>query len=87
MEIWGSSGCAAANRIFTAPAGSEPELSIKNGNDIKTIKLSADDTFLKSIRRFIECIRNEQARKETYRQIVIQAERVDKIKEMSGCAD
>lgn len=86
MEIWGSSGCAAANRIFTAPAGYEPELSIKKDNDIKTIKLSADDTFLKSIRSFIECIRNEQARAEAFRQIVMQAERVDKIKELSGCA-
>lgn len=81
LEIWGSKGTLYTGRILTAPAGFEPEVVVKIGNEeAKTKKLPADDTFLKSIKKFSDCINEESIRKENYHTILKQAEYVDEFR-------
>lgn len=72
IEIWGSKGTITSNRILTAPAGFTPSYTIKKNQDIEIRKLSADDTFLKSILQFIACIDDNSVRQEEYRIIIFQ---------------
>ena len=84
LEIWGSKGTLTTGRIFTAPAGFEPVATIQTGNEKREIALSADDTFLKSIRHFSDCIAHPEVREQTYRQIKKQAELVDEFRKQAG---
>lgn len=81
LEIWGSKGCLTTGRILTAPEGFEPTAEIKVGNETRTVKLSADDTFKKSIQKFCRCVADDGVRIRNYAEIVRQAELVEKIKE------
>lgn len=81
IEVWGSKGCIKADRIFTAPAGLEPNIFVKFGNEPEQQrKLSEDDTFKKSIKYFAECINNNDVRQESYNNIIKQSEFVESIK-------
>ena len=77
LEVWGVKGILKTERIFTAPAGIVPEVSIIIGNETETRKLPADDAFIKSIQKFHECIENDSVRKDNYYKITKQAELVD----------
>lgn len=78
LEAWGSTGVLFTDRILTAPAGFEPTVTYKNGNEpAEKITLPPDDTFEKSIRYFEMCIDNEQTRNSSYEEIIKQAELVD----------
>lgn len=66
IEIWGSKGTITSGRILTAPAGFVPNFTIKKNQDIETKELPADDAFLKSIERFIACVKNANTREEEY---------------------
>lgn len=66
IEIWGSKGTITSGRILTAPAGFTPSYTIKKNQAIETRNLPADDAFLKSILRFVDCIEDEQIRTEEY---------------------
>lgn len=79
LEVWGSSGTIYTNRILTAPAGYEPTVIIKTGNEENTFTLPADDTFRKSIEHFGRCIMNDSARAEHYGDILSQSDRVEQI--------
>ena len=81
LEIWGSKGCLTTGRILTAPDGFEPMAEIEVGNETRTVKLSADDTFKKSIQKFCRCVKDDGERIRNYAEIVRQAELVEKIKE------
>ncbi len=81
LEIWGSKGCLTTGRILTAPEGFEPTAEIKVGNETQTVKLSADDTFKKSIQKFCWCVADDRERVENYAAIGRQAELVENIKE------
>lgn len=81
LEIWGSKGYLTTGRILTAPEGFEPTAEVKIGNETRTVKLSADDTFKKSIQKFCRCVADDGERVENYAAIVRQAELVEKIKE------
>lgn len=80
IEIWGSTGTVFTNRILTAPDGFEPTVIIKQGNEEKTVKLPADDTFRKSIAHFGRCIDNNEDRILHYNDILDQAKLVETIK-------
>lgn len=67
IEIWGSKGTITSNRILTAPAGFIPSYTIKKNQHMEIRKLSEDDAFLKSIKRFQVCLSSEKVRKENYR--------------------
>ena len=84
LEVWGSKGCLTTDRIFTAPVGYIPTVVIRNGNEERTIKLPADDAFLKSIRHFLYCIQNGDIRKERYQIIEKQAVLVEEFQMLAG---
>lgn len=67
IEIWGSQGTITSNRILTAPAGFVPSYTIKKNQDIETRNLPADDAFLKSIKRFVDCVADDNIREDNYR--------------------
>lgn len=66
IEIWGSKGTITSGRILTAPAGFVPSYTIKKNQDLETRPLAADDAFLKSVKRFLECIENADSRRDEY---------------------
>lgn len=74
LDIWGSKGSITTERILTAPDGFVPTATIIKGAEKKTVELSADNTFLKSIEYFVECIENDSQRETSYREIARQAE-------------
>lgn len=78
VEAWGSTGTLTTGRVLTAPDGFEPDLIIRKGNNDETRKLPSDEAFVKSIRRFANCINNAEARKENYGIIERQAQYIDK---------
>ena len=78
LEVWGSTGTIFTNRILTAPVGFEPTVTIKNADGEKNITLPADDSFKKSIEKFVECIENENVRRKNYSDILKQSEFIDK---------
>lgn len=79
IDIWGSTGSIYTNRILTAPAGFEPTVTIRSGNDEQHFTLPADDTFRKSIEHFARCIENSAERERHYAEIVRQAAAVEAI--------
>ena len=77
IEIWGSKGTITSGRILTAPEGFVPTYTIKKNQDIETRQLSADDAFLKSIQRFVDCVEDETVREEEYELLRKQEELVE----------
>lgn len=81
LEVWGSRGTIYTNRILTAPAGFEPVLIYKDGNNpAQEIKLESDDTFKKSIEAFYDCIVDKKSRELNYQAIQEQADFVEQIR-------
>ena len=83
VEIWGSKGTITSNRILTAPEGFVPTYTIKKNQAFETRELPADDAFLKSIMRFVNCIQYRDIRLENYRLIHNQEECVDQFKSIA----
>ena len=81
LEVWGSKGFLRTGRILTAPDGFEPTAEITIGNEAETVKLSADDTFGKSIKHFCRCVQDAKTREDNYKKILKQAKLVDEVKE------
>lgn len=76
IEIWGSKGTITSGRILTAPEGFVPKYTIKKNQDVETRLLSADDAFLKSIQRFVDCVEYATVRQEEYELLKKQEELV-----------
>ena len=83
IEIWGSKGTLASERILTAPAGFVPTYSIKNNQELETKEMAADDAFLKSIMKFKECVNNEETRAENYAKLHQQEVLVEEFKKLA----
>jgi predicted dehydrogenase len=77
LEIWGSSGCIHAPRIFTAPPEFEAEVVLTAGNNRCVKKIPPDDQFLKSIQHFKKCVENEELRQTALSNLNIQATLVE----------
>lgn len=84
VEIWGSKGTITSNRILTAPEGFVPSYTIKKNQDIDSRNLPADDAFLKSIQRFIACVKDDELRKENYSIMHRQESQVEEFKRLTG---
>ena len=80
LEVWGSKGFLRTGRILTAPDGFEPTAEITIGSETETVKLSADDTFGKSIEHFCRCVSDGRTREENYKKILKQAKLVDEVR-------
>ena len=84
LEAWGSKGCLSSGRVLTAPAGFVPSATIRIGNEERIAELPADDAFLKSIRHFADCIKDDMVRQDRYCMITKQAQLVDEFKNLAG---
>ena len=82
LEIWGSEGSIKTNRILTAPVGYMPVVDVYKNGEKNSYELSSDDTFLKSIKRFICCVSDVNEREKVYGEVQTQADRVDEFIEM-----
>lgn len=80
IEIWGSSGTITSGRILTAPVGYVSTYTIKKNQEIETRSLAADDAFLKSIQRFLDCIQHDNIRFEEYELLRKQEQLVEEFK-------
>lgn len=83
LEAWGSTGTLTTGRILTAPDGLEPDMVIKHNQEYETKKLPADNAFEKSIRRFLDCLTNEETRVDNYSVIERQAFFVEQYKKLA----
>ena len=80
VEIWGSQGTISSSRILTAPADFIPSYIIKKNRSFETRNLPADDAFLKSIKRFLSCITDNNIREDNYKILHRQESLVDQFK-------
>lgn len=83
-EIWGSKGTINTGRVFTAPPGYKPYITIKHNQDVQSIELDEDDSFRKSIEHFLKCIQDNETRIDTYNAVRRQAALVDDAILLSG---
>ena len=83
LEAWGSAGTMLTERVLTAPDGFEPDVIIRKGNNDEIRKLPSDNAFVKSIQRFVDCIRCEEIRNENYLIIERQAKFIEKFIQIS----
>ena len=84
LEIWGNKSRIYTNRIFTAPDGYNPVVSIENTNGLENITLESDESFAKSINRFYDCINNKDVRLENYESLYKQSHLVEEFKNKAG---
>ena len=84
LSIWGSQGILSTDRIFTAPDDLCPTLHVLHNNEVSDIKLQADSHFRKSIRMFYEAVHDAATRERIYGEIKVQADMVDKARELAG---
>lgn len=84
IEIWGSKGTITSSRVLTAPAGFEPEYTIKKNQDYETRKLPVDDAFRKSLTYFERCIDDDEVREMEYRLVDTEAHLLTDFKNKAG---
>ena len=77
LEVWGSTATLQTGRVLTAPAGFVPSYTITDNQGVTNGTFSADDTFSKSLNRFLSCVNDEKTRTENYEVIHRQALLVD----------
>ena len=80
LEVWGKKGKLFTNRIFTAPPGYEPVITVEDANGTNTIKLAADKHFFHSIEKFVLAVTDDNIREKMYTDLLLQAQLVDEIK-------
>ncbi|MCL2016779.1 MAG: Gfo/Idh/MocA family oxidoreductase [Defluviitaleaceae bacterium] len=73
LDIWGSKGSIFTDRILTAPADFPPTVRIRVAQKDNLQKLPADDSFLKSIQFFGDCVGNVDVRVQSYDDVLRQA--------------
>lgn len=78
LNIWGSGGTLFTGRILTAPDGFQTTVVIKNTEGEQTFTLPADDTFMRSIEFFGECLNDEKIRYSNYKTIRNQSKLMEK---------
>jgi NDP-hexose-3-ketoreductase len=83
LEIWGSKGTITSDRILTAPAGFVPSYTIKKNKDVEICQLPADDSFLKSILRFMDSVENSNVRVLEYEFMNKQGKLVEEFKRLT----
>lgn len=83
LEVWGSKGSLFTGRVLTAPAGFEPNMTIKTAEGEQMKKLPADDTFKKSILKFQSCVEQKEEREANYQVIQRQAELLEEFMQLS----
>jgi dTDP-3,4-didehydro-2,6-dideoxy-alpha-D-glucose 3-reductase len=67
LEVWGSKGKLFTNRIFTAPPGFEPNITIENQDGIQKMILSQDNHYVNMLNFFYNCTQQESLRITEYK--------------------
>lgn len=83
LEAWGSIGTLTIGRVLTLPDGLEQDMMVKHNQEFTTVKLPADNAFEKSIRHFLDCLNDEEIRKDNYKVIERQSSFVEQYIQMS----
>lgn len=81
LEVWGSEGCITSNRIYTAPAGYEMELSVTRGMDTEKIRVEGTDQFRLVAEQLVHLTEDADARTVLYNEILMQSELVESVKD------
>ena len=83
-KAYGDRGTLVAPRVLTAPSEFDVVFEIldNDSNLTKTIDIGADDTFLKSIDNFYNCIINDDTRRENYALIMRQSKIIEEISKL-----
>ncbi|MBO4264078.1 MAG: Gfo/Idh/MocA family oxidoreductase [Bacteroidales bacterium] len=84
LEAWGSTGCLRTSRVLTAPDGFVPQAVICRGAEEKTLQLPADAAFVKSIRHFCACVRDDATRRMRYDEILAQGRLIDAFQKIAA---
>lgn len=82
LELWGSTGSLTASRVFTAPPGFAPPVTVvpqSGGAESRT--LPEDDAFRNSIRWFLRSVADVDDRAESFRMIRAQSRLIQQIQE------
>lgn len=80
IEVWGSLGTLSTNRIFTAPNDFNVEIKIVNNDGEKIINVDSDDSFYKSIKKFVQCVKNDYVRRNDYKELLQQSYLIDQVR-------
>jgi predicted dehydrogenase len=67
LEVWGSKAKLFTNRIFTAPPGYKPVLTIENKEGKNTVTIPAENHFMNMLEYFYKCTIDENLRIEEYK--------------------
>lgn len=84
IEIWGSKGTITTDRVFTAPEGFEVDIKINTTDGNEIIHVDGDDSFLKSLNVFAECVNNDEIRLSEYDELMHQIHLVNSVEELGG---
>lgn len=84
IEIWGTKGKLSTNRIFTAPPGFEPTLTLETAQGQETITLPSDHHFKKMLQHFYNVAINKINLEVEYAQNVNQARLIQELKQKSN---
>jgi dTDP-3,4-didehydro-2,6-dideoxy-alpha-D-glucose 3-reductase len=80
LELWGSKGKITASRIFTAPPGFSPEITVETGDGKEVIDIEPDHHFMNMLMHFQRLITTGKDLKEEYEQNVHQARLIEAVK-------
>lgn len=84
IEVWGSKGTLTSCRILTAPSGYVPKYTLKQNQAFTEHTLPQDDAFGKSLKRFADCIDDNDKRLENYIVLERQESLVQQFKDLTG---
>lgn len=81
LELWGSKGKITATRIFTAPPGFSPELTLETAEGKKTISVKPDHHFKNMLMHFHNLVTKRNGLNKEYAQNIEQARLLEQVKQ------
>jgi predicted dehydrogenase len=77
LEVLGSKGKLFTNRIFTAPSGYKPRITLENSEGSKEILLPSDNAFVKMLNYFYKATHDSDVKAEEYKSNINQAKLIN----------
>ncbi len=84
IEIWGSKGKLSTNRLFTAPAGYEPEILLETGKGKEILKAPSVNHFEQMLIHFYQLICTQKGVEKEHAQNIDQARLLNEIKSFAN---
>lgn len=79
VELFGSTGIASADRVFSPPADMKPVITIRDNSGVEEIVVDAEDQFMRSFDYFARCTEDPALREQRYKEILTQARLIQTI--------